>query len=225
MKKIIFLPVCLLFIISCKKSPTADFSIIGTTKVGETIQFTNSSTNSDNYIWDFGDGSTSTEESPSHIYEKPGDYIVMLEAKGEGGSSAKSKSLKITGITYSFKNNSDYTLYSFYSYYWTGDDIEDWTEHGTLAKGAETDIVITERTEIDFAFYSSADKTEICISADPYTLTIDMHNDLIINDNTSVFCTDVKSASFNSLEDNEKLAGKINAIRSLLNTNKEEPRP
>jgi len=30
------------------------------------------------YIWDFGDCSTSTEEEPVHIYEKPGIYVITL---------------------------------------------------------------------------------------------------------------------------------------------------
>jgi len=36
-----------------------------------------------NYVWDFGDGTTSTEKSPLHIYSKSGYYTVKLTAKGE----------------------------------------------------------------------------------------------------------------------------------------------
>jgi PKD repeat protein len=32
----------------------------------------------DTYLWDFGDGSTSTEEDPDHTYETEGDYDVTL---------------------------------------------------------------------------------------------------------------------------------------------------
>lgn len=41
------------------------------------IQFNNFSTG-DEFIWDFGDGTTSTEFEPSHLYEEPGLYSVSL---------------------------------------------------------------------------------------------------------------------------------------------------
>lgn len=219
MKKLIFLLFCMLMFIACKKEPVADFSFPSTTKVGESIQFTNSSTNSDSHSWDFGDGSSSTEESPSHTYEKPGDYTVTLEATGEDGTSTKTKSITITGITYAFKNNKSATLYSFSSYYWDGQDTKDWTEHGDLAPGATTDAIITDRIEIDFAFYSSSAQTSMCISFEPYSLIVNKHNEFIIDGSTQVFC--VKSESITNLKDNDDLKDKINAIRLLLNPNKE----
>ncbi|MFD2719489.1 gliding motility-associated C-terminal domain-containing protein [Hymenobacter monticola] len=33
------------------------------------------------YRWDFGDGQTSTEATPTHLYEKPGSYRVQLQAR------------------------------------------------------------------------------------------------------------------------------------------------
>ena len=221
MKKLIFMLFCMLMVIACKKEPVADFSFPSTTKVGESIQFTNSSTNSDSHSWDFGDGSTSTEESPSHTYEKPGDYTVTLKTTGEGGTSTKTKSITITGITYAFKNNTSATLYSFSTYYWDGEDTQDWTEHGNLAPGATTDAVITERIEIDFGFYSSSDETTACISPEPYSLIVNTHNEIIIDGSTQVYCNDVKSESITNLKDNNGLIDKINAIRLLLNPNTE----
>ena len=38
-------------------------------------------------MWDFGDGNTSTETSPSHIYNNPGDYTVSL-IKYNGGNAS-----------------------------------------------------------------------------------------------------------------------------------------
>ncbi len=39
----------------------------------------NYSTNASSYLWDFGDGSTSAEFSPAHIYEREGEYKVSLK--------------------------------------------------------------------------------------------------------------------------------------------------
>jgi PKD repeat protein len=44
------------------------------------VKFLNSSSASTDYQWFFGDGSTSTEPSPRHLYETPGDYEVKLVA-------------------------------------------------------------------------------------------------------------------------------------------------
>ncbi|WP_373549610.1 PKD domain-containing protein [Haliscomenobacter sp.] len=45
---------------------------------GNTVIFRNTSTNAFGYRWNFGDGTTSTEESPSHSYAEPGNYTVSL---------------------------------------------------------------------------------------------------------------------------------------------------
>jgi hypothetical protein len=41
--------------------------------------------------WDFGDGSTSTEQHPQHIYKAGGDYTVVLEVTGPQGKSRREK--------------------------------------------------------------------------------------------------------------------------------------
>lgn len=38
------------------------------------------------YFWDFGDGTTSTDQNPTRIYPTPGDYTVTLIVKNELGS-------------------------------------------------------------------------------------------------------------------------------------------
>ena len=42
-------------------------------------------------LWDFGDGSSSTEQHPMHRYEKAGDYIVILKVKGPAGEARRVK--------------------------------------------------------------------------------------------------------------------------------------
>lgn len=44
----------------------------------QTISFSNCSLNGDSYLWDFGDGTTSTEENPTHAYSEYGTYEVNL---------------------------------------------------------------------------------------------------------------------------------------------------
>ncbi len=50
-----------------------------------TVQFTNLTTSGLHYLWNFGDGNTSTLENPSHIYTVAGDYTVTLIAFGCNG--------------------------------------------------------------------------------------------------------------------------------------------
>ncbi len=45
-----------------------------------TVQFTNLSSGAANYTWFFGDGTTSTDENPSHTYTQAGTYSVKLVA-------------------------------------------------------------------------------------------------------------------------------------------------
>jgi len=43
------------------------------------------------YQWDFGDGQTSTEKNPVHIYQSPGVYSVTLTVEGFTGSASEKK--------------------------------------------------------------------------------------------------------------------------------------
>lgn len=49
------------------------------------VDFINTSQNGNQYYWDFGDGNTSTDFQPSHQYQNPGDYTVMLVVSDASG--------------------------------------------------------------------------------------------------------------------------------------------
>ncbi len=49
------------------------------------VNFTNLSNDGDSYLWDFGDGTTSTNYNPSHIYNVPGNYSVKLVSSSRFG--------------------------------------------------------------------------------------------------------------------------------------------
>lgn len=56
------------------------------TKNNTTINLTNTSTGSGlSYYWEFGDGSTSTLQNPSHTYDCPGGYYVKLSITDGNG--------------------------------------------------------------------------------------------------------------------------------------------
>jgi gliding motility-associated-like protein len=50
-----------------------------------TVQFNNTTTNAATYLWNFGDGNTSTLTNPSHTYLTSGNYTVTLIGYGAGG--------------------------------------------------------------------------------------------------------------------------------------------
>ncbi|MBO6025648.1 MAG: PKD domain-containing protein [Bacteroidales bacterium] len=70
--------------------PTANFTAT-TACQGQPTQFTNTSSNSASqpmtYLWDFGDGQTSTETNPSHQYTTVGNHTVTLTASCGGSCS------------------------------------------------------------------------------------------------------------------------------------------
>lgn len=55
--------------------------------------FTNLSNHSTSYVWDFGDGGSSTEENPTHTFASFGIFSVKLTASNADGESAIGKSV------------------------------------------------------------------------------------------------------------------------------------
>ncbi|MEM9024777.1 MAG: PKD domain-containing protein [Bacteroidota bacterium] len=47
---------------------------------GGEVAFSNLSVNASAYLWNFGDGQTSTQPNPVHVYTAPGNYQVTLVA-------------------------------------------------------------------------------------------------------------------------------------------------
>lgn len=95
-----FLP---LWLTSCGDDPTPCFEYEVTDDYEYTVAFTNCSDLAVDYQWDFGDGSVSTEDNPTHSYDKPGTYKVVLTAVNGKREAMTNKEveiaapLKITG--------------------------------------------------------------------------------------------------------------------------------
>lgn len=65
-----------------------------------TVTFINTSQNANNYLWDFGDGTTSTLKDPVKVYTTTGDYNVVLTAKNHADET-KNFSSKVSVFVFS----------------------------------------------------------------------------------------------------------------------------
>ena len=80
--------------------------------------FTNSSTGGTSFEWNFGDGNTSTEESPTHVYESANMYMVTLTATNDSNLSTElTKTINILApVTAAFTSQvdaNDYRTFTF----------------------------------------------------------------------------------------------------------------
>ncbi|PCH96343.1 MAG: hypothetical protein COB85_03660 [Bacteroidetes bacterium] len=70
------------------QSPQALFSADSDTGCAPlTVQYTNNSSYASSYLWDFGNGATSTLENPVNVYFNPGTYTVSLTVTSNSGAS------------------------------------------------------------------------------------------------------------------------------------------
>lgn len=84
-------------IISAGAMPVVDFIASSTNSCNGNILFTEQSTgNPSSYLWDFGDGHTSTESVHGHTYSQSGIYSVTLIASNSQGSDTLTKTDYIT---------------------------------------------------------------------------------------------------------------------------------
>jgi len=98
--------------------PSVGFSAVQSEDNFLEYSFENSSTGATSYMWDFGDGNTSTEESPTHVYETADIYTVTLTATNDANlSSTLSQTIDIQApveavFTYEV-DPGDYRTYMF----------------------------------------------------------------------------------------------------------------
>lgn len=67
-------------IADCRQVVTSSFFSVDTSCNNKNVVFQNKSKDASQYLWDFGDGNTSTQVNPSHTYANYGVYDVLLIA-------------------------------------------------------------------------------------------------------------------------------------------------
>lgn len=70
---------------------------------GLTVNFTDSSTDANNDItqwsWEFGDGATSSEQNPMHVYAASGNYdVVLTVTDSEGNTSTSTQTVVVSDV-------------------------------------------------------------------------------------------------------------------------------
>lgn len=76
-------------------APVAAFTSEATAGNFLEYNFTNESINASSFEWDFGDGTTSTDKSPTHSYASAGSYNVVLTATNVSGSVVANETLTV----------------------------------------------------------------------------------------------------------------------------------
>lgn len=64
------------------EKPTSDFTYSSTNLCEDDnlLTFTNSSIGASSFLWDFGDGNSSTDPNPTHLFLQTGDFTIKLNA-------------------------------------------------------------------------------------------------------------------------------------------------
>lgn len=76
------------------KEAIAQFNTMSTNNV---VKFVNTSSHAKFYLWDFGDGSTSTDENPVHTYTADGNYTVQLISYNHCYADTTSMNIQVSG--------------------------------------------------------------------------------------------------------------------------------
>jgi PKD repeat protein len=64
------------------------------------VAFTDQSTGDpSDWLWDFGDGNTATDQNPTHTYAKSGDHTVTLTVSDDQGSDTTTQTITVTQVS------------------------------------------------------------------------------------------------------------------------------
>lgn len=126
--------------------------------------FDNTSLAGAEFIWDFGDGTTSTEEFPVHTYPKPGTYTIKLTVTDENTCNKIDDTTKTiivsdkpqTAFTYSPTTPEENTPYVFTNF----------TNGATIYKwlfGDGDSLITTKKDTVISHLYNSSGTFNVCL--------------------------------------------------------------
>jgi PGF-CTERM protein len=203
--------------------PVADFTADRGSGVSPLIvQFTDMSTNAVSWLWDFGDGNTSTDQDPTYTYSNVGVYSVNLTVSNSDGSDSEVKSDYITVAEYKPEEvNSSLSL---------GNTTINETTRGIQINNSSGNVDIIDNTTIkinnnnlDLYIHTDGITTEGNTSTGNYTqVTLDKHAEVsdlggYLNNVSTSFNATLSDNISRLLQGNASITTKV--VRELNNTN------
>ncbi len=170
-------------------TPTIEFSSDVTDNIaGGDITFTDKSTyEPTSWLWDFGDGNTSTEQNPTHVYTSGGTYSVSLTAINEYGSKTKTKTdyITIVGTTVTDYDNNTYKVVKIGDQYWMAENLKTtrYADGTPLVDGTGAGAIRDDYTKYYFAY--DDDESNVDIYGRLYSWTAVMNDEASSNENPS----------------------------------------
>ena len=136
-----------LILFSCKEDdeePLPTSAIIHYSIAQKQVAFTALAINAETYLWDFGDGQTSTEPNPVHVYTDGGYYTVTLSVTGGTGTVTSESDLAVAVTPYvlltggaTAANGKTWKLTAAHS---KNDRLANADQTFTIAKGAPAEL-------------------------------------------------------------------------------------
>jgi PKD repeat protein len=141
------------------------------------VAFENLSENADIFQWTFGDGNTSDQENPTHLYDQPGIYDVSLEATNSGTNLTNTYTLEEAVIVYELPEielGADTTITTadnlsldvgtgFMTYSWS-----------TGATTSSIEIMAGDLTPGTYTYSVTVTDENNCMTSDNITITVEM---------------------------------------------------
>ncbi len=134
-----------------------DFSPNADVGVGDEVSFSNCSDHATSFAWDFGDGETSTDENPAHVYESAGEFTVKLLASNGSSADTISKTISITQANAINVNGQSYLITS------ASMDVSNWEdvdEEGNPLVGQSLQLEFAGSNNLTFSIQVTADEDD-----------------------------------------------------------------
>lgn len=136
-----------LLLFSCSEDvgePLPTSAIIHYSIVEKQVAFTALSVNTHTYLWDFGDGQTSTEPNPVHAYKEGGYYKVKLSVTGGTGTVTSESQLAVAITPYVLltggATDTDGKTWKLTAAHSKNDRLANADQTFTVAKGAPAEL-------------------------------------------------------------------------------------